>query len=107
MIETSVTAGGLAIVFLEGVKWLIRLTTKQSTLDIPAKVYAILLPVITACMVPVAALLGIEGYALPTDWAAFAKNIVVVLLASIIAAGGYTVGIKPLKDLYKVQQQHR
>lgn len=105
MIETGLTVGTLAMLLMEGIKLLIRAITKKPTLDIPAWVYTIAIPVLSGLLVPVAALLGIPGYTIPVDWIGWAKNIVLILLSSLVAVGGYTVSIKPLKDLARIQNQ--
>jgi hypothetical protein len=96
---TLVTAGGVSILLLEGAKWVLRnWILKNPTFDFPAKFYVVALPVLNVLVVPLLALVGFEGFALPTDWLGWGRGILQVLIASLISLVGYNSGLQPLKD---------
>jgi len=96
---TLVTAGGVSILLLEGAKWVLRnWILKNPEFDFPAKFYVVALPVLNILVVPLLALLGFEGFALPADWLGWGRSILQVFLASLISLVGYNAGLQPLKD---------
>lgn len=97
--EAILSAGGLATLLLEGVKWLLReYVFKDQAYDFPTWFYTVSIPVLTILVQPLLALLGLSGYTMPTDWMEFSKLVVVTLLSSLVALVGYNKGIKPLKE---------
>lgn len=96
MIETIITAGGFSALLLEGFKALVRHFSPG--FDFPAKFYLVALPVLNVLVVPLLALLAVEGYAFPADWVEFLREAVRVAVATMISLGAYTTAIAPLKD---------
>jgi len=96
-IPSTIAAGGVSMMLLEGIKYLIRLFTGKPV-NFPPVVYAIGVPVLNVLVIPLLALIGFEGYEMPTDWQAFGLAAVRVLIASLISWGGYATGLKPLKN---------
>ena len=94
-----ITAGGLSTLLLEGVKVIVRrFIVKDATFDFPAKFYGVAIPVLNVLVVPLLAILGVEGSALPADWVSFARTVIFVLIASLITLVGYNTGVQPLKQ---------
>ena len=96
MLETVITAGGLSMLLLEGVKYLIRLFKGQE-FSFPAKFYLVALPVLNVLVIPALAWLGMGGFVMPTDWMLWAKDALIVLLASLVSVGGYENTLAPFK----------
>ena len=93
-----ITAGGVTALLLEGVKILLRkVILKQPTFDFPAKFYVVAIPVLNVLVVPLLAILAVEGFALPADWLEFGRGAVQVLIASLITLVSYNAGLQPLK----------
>ncbi len=94
-----ITAGGLSTLLLEGVKVIVRrFIVKDATFDFPAKFYGVAIPVLNVLVVPLLAILGVEGSTFPTDWVSFIRTAVFVLIASLITLVGYNTGVQPLKQ---------
>jgi len=94
-----ITASGLAVLLLEGVKWVIRkLVLKNPEFDFSSKFYLIMTPVMTYLAGPVLALLAIGEYVFPTDWLTFGQQLVVVILNSLFTTLVYNTSVKPLKE---------
>lgn len=92
-----VTAGALASLILEGLKWIFRLVVvKDPDYEFPAKLYLVAIPVLTFLVQPLLALLGISGYTMPTDWIGWLKEAVVILLSSLMALLTHTLALSPL-----------
>ena len=99
----TLSTGSVATVFLEGIKWLY---CKAAKLPIdypfPPKFYAVSLPILNFLVVPVLALLGFEGYALPTELVPWLQTLGQVVLVSVVGAfisvGAYKAGVKPFKE---------
>lgn len=89
MIEPIVTLGGLSALFLAGILQIIRLARKDNSYMFPVWVYTLSLPVLNVLMIPVGALLELEGVAMPTDWISWVRVVIVVLLASLVSLLGY------------------
>lgn len=97
--ETIITAGGLSALLLEGIKLFLRsVVFKNPDFDFPAKFYLVALPVLNVLVIPLLALLAVEGFTMPTDWLEFAREAVRILVASLISIGAYTTAISPLKE---------
>jgi hypothetical protein len=90
-----VSAGALAALILEGLKWLYCwLIAKDFNYDFPTKFYLVLIPVLSYLCQPLLAWLGITGYVMPTDWMLWGKEAAVVLLSSLVAMGTYKVALQ-------------
>lgn len=96
MLETVITAGGLSSLVLEGIKYLFRMS--KPDFDFPVKFYLVALPVLNVLLIPLLALLAVEGYTLPADWVEFGKEALRVLLASLISVLTYEGVVSPVKD---------
>lgn len=94
-----ITAGGLSTLLLEGVKIILRqFILNDATFDFPAKFYLVAIPVLNVLVIPLLALLQVEGSVMPADWLGFARTVVLVLIASLITLVGYSTGVQPLKQ---------
>ena len=93
-----ITAGGLSTLLLEGVKWVLRTwILKNPSFDFSEKFYLVAIPVLNVLVLPLLALLEVEGAVMPTDWLSFGKSALLVLISSLVTLVGYNTGIKPLK----------
>jgi len=95
---TTIAAGAVSTLLLELIKWIVRQFTGQPTFDFPAKFYVVAIPVMNVAVVPLLALMGFEGYSMPTDWQGWALQIVRVAISSLVTLVSYTAGLKPLKE---------
>jgi len=97
--EEIITAGGLAMLILEGIKLIIRKIKKQPDFDFPVIFYTISLPVLNALTPFVLFWLGIsvDSTVLGMEWLDLLKYIVVIMLGSLVSVGTYTVSLKPMK----------
>ena len=99
MIEITLTAGGLSSLVLQGIKLLWRkYVVKDLGYDFPQNFYLVALPVLNILVVPLMALLLVEGYAMPTDWLMWGRTLAMVFLSSLASLATYTVGVQPLKS---------
>jgi uncharacterized membrane protein (DUF106 family) len=102
MTEVSFAIGGLSMLILEGLKWVIRTWfIKDAEFSFSATFYAVVIPVLNVLLIPVMAVLGVGDYTIPADWVAFLRTVIVVLLATLISTGGYTVSLKQFKEYKK------
>jgi len=93
-----ITAGGLSSLILQGLKLFWRkFIVKDLFYDFSQNFYLVAIPVLNILVIPVLALLGMEGFEIPVDWLGWGRNILLVFLSSLISLGTYTIGIKPLK----------
>ncbi len=99
VLTAVITAGGVTALILEGVKILLRrVILKQPTFDFPAKFYVVAIPVLNVLVVPLLALLAVDGFVFPADWLEFGRGTVQVLIASLITLVSYNAGLQPLKQ---------
>lgn len=106
--DSVLLQSGFATLALEALKWfiynpvtwLLRLLLRNPglTLDIPVQVYLILLPVLNFLAVPALAFAGFTGFALPTDLTEFGREILRLVIQSLISVLLYNGGLKPTKD---------
>lgn len=97
-----VTGGGLTVLLLEAIKFIWRkFVAKDDTFDFPPAYYVVAIPVGNVAMIPVLALIGVPGAAMPSDWAGFAQSVAQVAIASLVTLVGYNAGVKPLKEYNK------
>lgn len=92
MTDTILTIGGLAALLLAGILQIVRLSKKDPSFMFPDWVYALSLPVLNILLIPVGALLGLEGAVMPTDWMSWGRTALVVLLSSLVSLIGYAGG---------------
>jgi len=97
MLEIVITAGGASALILQGIKWLWRkFVAKDMLYDFPVWFYAIIVPILNILVVPLLALVGFTGFSMPTDWTGWARNILQVLVGTVISFFTYNEAIKPL-----------
>lgn len=99
MIETTISAGAVSLLVLEGIKYILRKwIIKNPEFDFDPKFYYIALPVLNVLLIPLLALIFVGQFEMPTDWTGFARLIIQTLIASLISVFGYDQGLKPLKE---------
>ncbi len=98
---TTIAAGAVSTLLLEAIKWIVRQVMGNPSFDFPAKFYVVAIPVLNVLVVPGLAMLGFEGYKMPTDWQGWALEAVRVAIASLVTLVGYSAGLKPLKSYAK------
>ena len=102
MDSVGVLSGGLlASLVIEAIKWAFIYFKKDPNFEFPAKFYAVAIPVLSFAAGPVLAFLGVAGFTVPTDWASWGKQLLVVGLTSLAAIVEYHYGIKNLSDYGK------
>jgi len=74
-------AGGVAMLLVELIKKIVRL--QKPGFEFPQ---------------PLLAFLDVVGFEMPTDWVGWLKGVVVTLLVSLVAVGGYGVTIGKYKE---------
>ena len=94
-----VTAGGVATLFVEFLKWFWRkYIVKNQEYDFSKRFYYVAIPVLSSLAIPLLAFLGVSEYIMPTDWVEFGKYAVLVLLSSLVSSGAYNMSLKPIKE---------
>lgn len=83
------------------VTWLLRRVNPNITINIPVEVYLILLPVLNLLAVPVLALAGFGGFVFPTDPVEFSREVLRLVIQSLISVLLYNGGLKPTKVALK------
>jgi len=103
--EGLIEIGMVSALVLELIKWLLRLPALFGpSFDFPVKFYAIVIPALNIALLPLMALVGFEGFIMPTDWQAWGLLIIRTLIGSLISLGTYAVTMKPLKSYAKSRQ---
>jgi hypothetical protein len=98
ILTITISAGGLTTLIIEGFKWIYRKVTKKPDYSFPAYFYTVAIPALNLAVIPLLALMGVEGFAMPTSWVLFGRAILLTVVASLISLTGYTVGLKPLQS---------
>ena len=98
ILTITISAGGLTTLILEGFKWAYRKITKKPDYSFPAYFYTVAIPALNLVVIPLLALMGVEGFVMPTNWVLFGRAILLTVVASLISLTGYTVGLKPLQS---------
>lgn len=93
--------GGLAMLILEIVKWVIRLAKKDPEYNFPAIFYGVAIPVLNVLVIPLLALLGVQTAAMPTDWVGWVRSAMLVGVSSLVSLLFYSGGYKELKEYSK------
>jgi hypothetical protein len=96
--ETIAASAVVATLLLEAIKLLIRRVYGNLQFNFSSKFYVVAIPVLNVAVVPLLALVGFEGYTMPTDWQGWVLGIVRVAIGSLATLVGYSAGLKPLKD---------
>lgn len=103
--EDILINGGLAMLILEGVKFLLRrFIFKNPAYDFPQAFYLIAIPVLNVLCVPLLVLMGVTGVSMPTDWIGWIRSAVLILVSSLVSVLFYSQGVKKLKE-YGIQQK--
>lgn len=95
-----ITSAALAVYLVELLKQLFAYLTKNPGFEFTPKVMAALLVVANAVAVLVLAVLGVDGYNLPTDWVAWTKTLIVAVLGALVSSALYVVGYAPFRQFY-------
>lgn len=97
--EDVITAGGLAMLILEGIKWIVRKIKKDAAFDFPTSFYTVSIPVLNALTPFVLFWLGVrvESPVLTMGWMDLIKYLVLIVLGSLMSLVSYSAGVKPLK----------
>ena len=98
ILTTTITAGGLTTLIIEGIKYAYRKITKKPEYDFPGYFYIVAVPAMNLAVIPLLALMGVEGFVMPTNWVLFGRAILLTVVASLISLSGYTIGLKPLQS---------
>jgi hypothetical protein len=98
--EDILTAGGVAMLILEGIKLIIRKIKKQPDYDFPTVFYTISIPVLNALTPFVLFWLGVsvESPVLSMGWLDLVKYIGIILLGSLVSLISYNTGVRPMKE---------
>jgi len=92
-----ITSAALSVFLVEGLKQLVAKATGNPNFEFPPKVLAALLVLANAVAVLLLAILGVDGYNLPTDWISWAKALLVAILGALVSSGLYVIGYKSFK----------
>ena len=102
-----ITSAALAVYLVELLKKLVAYLTKNPLFEFSPKFMAALLVLANAVAVLILALLGVQGYNLPTDWVSWAKTLAVAILGALVSSALYVVGYAPFRtywhDFYAVK----
>jgi hypothetical protein len=74
------SAATVAMLLLEGIKWVVRKVKKSPNYDFPVKFYVFMLAVLNMPSALVLAFLGVDGYVVPTDWTSWIKILILTAL---------------------------
>jgi hypothetical protein len=97
----TIESGALVMLFLEGVKQLIKRFGKNPEFNFSPIFFAIVVPVLNA-LVPFLLVYGLgqqsDSPVLVMDLIGIVRYVLLIGLSSLISFMGYNVGIKPLKE---------
>ena len=92
-----VTAGAFSALLLQGIKWLWRkYVAKDPLYDFPVAFYLVSIPVLNVLVVPLLAIIGFQGFVMPTDWIGYAQQAVQIFIQSLISVFVYKDALKPM-----------
>lgn len=100
-LEQLLVNGGLAMLILEGIKWLYRFATKKPEFNFPALFYGVAIPTLNVLVIPLLALLGVQSVSMPVDWLGWVNGAVLVAIGSLVSLLFYNGGLKELKEYNK------
>lgn len=92
-----ITSAALAMYLVELTKKLAVWISKNPNFEFSPKVMAGLLVFHNAISALLLAVLGVEGYTLPTDWLSWVKTLVVAVLSAVVSSALYVFGYVPFK----------
>jgi hypothetical protein len=95
-----ISSAALAVYLVELLKQFLAWVTKNPGFEFTPKAMAALLVVANAVSVLILAVLGVDGYQLPTDWVTWAKTLVVAVLGALVSSALYVLGYAPFKVFY-------
>jgi len=98
VLTSALTAGSIATMLLEGIKWIVRKIIKKPDYDFPSWFYTVMIPVLTFVASPLLALLMVGEYVLPADWGSWALELVRIALGSLASLFVYENTIKKYKE---------
>jgi len=94
-----VTSAALAMLAMEGLKWLVRKIMKNPVYDFPVKFYLVMLPVLNLLAPYGMWLLGLG--LLPTyRWDTLLQALAVLILQSLLSVAEYSLTLKQVKSYY-------
>jgi drug/metabolite transporter (DMT)-like permease len=92
-----VTSASLAVYLVELVKSFMKWILKEPSYEFNPKFMAALLVVANAGASLLLAVLGVEGYSIPTDWLGWSKALVLAILGALVSSAVYVMGYAPFK----------
>jgi hypothetical protein len=95
-----VTSAALAVYLVELLKKFFAWITKNPAFEFNPKVMAALLVFANAVSVLILAVLGADGYELPTDWVTWTKTLLLAVLGALVSSALYVVGYAPFREFY-------
>lgn len=95
------SSASLAVFLVEALKQLIAKATGNPNFEFSPKLMAALLVLANAVASLILAVLGVDGYTIPTDWTLWVKALVLALLGALVSSGLYVFGYKPFKEFYQ------
>lgn len=95
-----ITSSALAVYLVELLKQFFAKVYNNPSFEFAPKVMAALLVVANAVSVLILAVLGADGYELPTDWLTWTKTLVLAVLGALVSSALYVVGYVPFKQFY-------
>lgn len=95
-----VTSAALAVYLVELLKGFFAKVYNNPSFEFAPKVMAALLVVANAVAVLILAVLGADGYQLPTDWLTWTKTLVLAVLGALVSSALYVVGYAPFKSFW-------
>lgn len=96
-----ITSASLAVYLIELLKQVFAKIYSNPSFEFAPKVMAALLVVANAVSVFILAVMGMEGYELPTDWLSWAKTLALAVLGALVSSALYVVGYMPFKQFYQ------
>jgi len=101
MMDTTmvVTSAALAMLALEGLKWIVRKIKKNPVYDFPVKFYLVMLPVLNLVAPYGMWLLGL-GVLPMYRWDTLLQAIAVLTLQSLLSVAEYSLTLKQVKTYY-------
>jgi hypothetical protein len=95
-----ITSSALAVYLVELLKKAIAVLTSNPAFEFSPKAMAALLILANAVASLILALLGVDGYTIPTDWLSWAKALAVAILGALVSSALYVVGYVPFKQYW-------
>jgi hypothetical protein len=95
-----ITSSALAVYLVELLKKAIAVLTSNPMFEFSPKAMAALLVVANAVASLILAVLGVDGYTVPTDWLSWAKTLAVAVLGALVSSALYVVGYIPFKQYW-------